>query len=518
MRIPGPFAHFILFLFIPITAIIFAQHKPRKAAFIVVIWGTMLLPEKAAFDPPILPAMDKHLIAPACAFVGLYMTAKSRFEKMRLLRGIQSFFFILVVGNFGTALTNPESFMWGGKEAWPGGPVYPIVIVPPLPQKEMIAMSITDFITFVAPFAVGQMLIQSREEAILFLRGFVIGCLVYVPAMLWEGIMSPQLHRQLYGYHATGFAHNMRGDGYKPTVFMQSGLGVAMFEFIGLCGAMTMHRIKEKITPQISGAMATGIILFALSVSRNVAVVVYAAGVIPVFLFTSAKMMMRAAFVLAMIFLSFPLTRAQGWFPVDDIIELAESYSEDRAGSLAFRFENEDILIEHTREKPIWGWGSYGRNRKYDPDSGKDISVTDGEWAIHYSMRGGLGVIGWFWMASFSILAAWRKLGKVRDPTDRILMGAMALTAAINAADLLPNSSFTKLPFVYAGALAGLVAAIMRQQAEDDRGGPRRQPAGVPGAVGMPPPGGLGPPPGVAPPGMPPPGGLGPPPGPPYAR
>jgi len=65
-------------------------------------------------------------------------------------------------------------------------------------------------------------------------------------------------------------------------------------------------------------------------------------------------------------------------------------------------------------------------------------------------------------MVAFPILWAWRVLGKIRDPTDRILLSALALTAAVNAADLLPNSSFNHLPFVISGALAGYVSALLR--------------------------------------------------------
>ena len=76
------------------------------------------------------------------------------------------------------------------------------------------------------------------------------------------------------------------------------------------------------------------------------------------------------------------------------------------AQSLAMRFDNETLLIQHTQEKQLWGWGSFGRNRKYDPDSGRDITVTDGEWGIHYSVRGGIGVVSWFWMMALPVFWA----------------------------------------------------------------------------------------------------------------
>ncbi|MCA9711620.1 MAG: hypothetical protein KDK70_37640 [Myxococcales bacterium] len=460
MHTPGPFAFLIFFLWIPVAAVIFAQNEPRRAGFIVVIGGTMFLPELVAFDAPILPPINKHVLVCALAFVGMFFTSKSRWQRMRLLRGAQLFFFILVVGNIGTAQTNPESFVFGGKLAWEGGPRFPVVVISPLSKTEFIPMSIEDFFRFIMPFAVGQMLVQSREDLLVFLKAYVLGCVIYVPLMLYEGVMSPQLHRIVYGYHALSFSHNVRGDGFKPVVFMQSGLGLAMFQFVGLTGALVLWRLRERVKPWLGSGLATAAILFALSVSRNVAVLIYTVAALPLIRWAGPRSMTRVAFVLAVVFLTFPITRAKDWFPADDIIAYVEARMPERAESLAMRFDNETMLIEHTQRKPYWGWGSFGRNRRYDPDSGKDISVTDGEWAIHYSVRGAIGVVGWFWLITLPCLWATRLIRRVQEPEDRVLLGAVALTAAINAVDLLPNSSFTMVPLVYSGILAGFLSYL----------------------------------------------------------
>lgn len=460
---PGPFAYLVFFLWIPISALLFAQHKPRRAAFIVVIAGTLTLPELVAVDPPILPPINKHVLVCALAFVGLLLTSRTRFQRMRLLRGMQLFFVIMVLCNVGTAMTNPESYVFGGNPIWEGGPRYSVVIVPPLKNTEFIAMSIEDAFKFLIPFAVGQMLVQSREDAVVFLKAYVVACLVYVPFMLWEGMMSPQLHRIVYGYHSLSFGHNVRGDGYKPVVLTQSGLGLAMFQLVGLCAALGLHRLRERIRPAISAGLAAAIIFFALSVSRNVGVMFYAAGAVAVLLFTGARTMTRLSWVLILVFVTFPITRAKDWFPADDIVAYAQSKSPERAESLAMRFDNEKLLIEHTQRKPLWGWGSFGRNRRYDPYSGRDISVTDGEWAIHYSVRGALGVVSWFWLMALPVLWATRLIKRVRDRNEQILLGMMTLTAAFNAVDLLPNSSFTMVPIVYSGMLAGYLQSLSKR-------------------------------------------------------
>ncbi len=460
---PGPLAYLVLFLWIPISAVMFAQNKPRRAAFLVMIWGTLTLPELVAVDPPILPGIDKHIMASACAFVGLLATAKGRARKARLLRGMQLFFFIMVIGNIGTAMTNPESFVYGGKLAWEGGPRYPIVVIPPLPKTDFINASIYDFFKFLMPVAVGQMMVQSREDAIVFLKSFAFAALCYVPPMLFEGAMSPQLHRWTYGYHALDFAHNIRGGGFKPTVYMQSGLGVAMFVFVGVMSAIALIRVRKAVSPSISAKMAGLAIFVAMALSRNVAVMFYTIAAAPLALMTRARTMGRVGMVLAVIFVTFPITRAKDWFPAEAIIEYTASKSVQRADSLAMRFDNEMMLLEHTLNKPWFGWGSYGRNRRYDPESGQDISVTDGEWAIHYSVRGAFGVTAWFWLLALPVLWGWRLIPRVREQDDQNILGVMTLAAAINAADLLPNSSFTQFPFVWAGALTGFCQHLARR-------------------------------------------------------
>lgn len=463
MANPGPFAYLVFFLWIPIAALVFAQTEPRRAGFIVVVAGTMTLPELVAVDPPILPPITKNVLVCACAFVGFFFTARSRFQRMQLLRGVQLFFVVMALCNIGTAMTNPESYVFGGKLAWEGGPRFPVVVVPPIKNTEFIAMGIEDSFRYLIPFAVGQLLVQSREDAIAFFKGYAFACLLYVPLMLWEGIMSPQLHRMVYGYHSLDFGHNIRGSGFKPVVFTASGLGLAMLEFVGLTAALGLHRLRQPVRPAISAGLAAAVIFFALSVSRNVGVVIYAAVAIPVLLMTGVRTQVRVALVLAVVFVTFPISRAKDWFPADDIIAYAESKSPERAQSLAMRFDNESLLIQHTQEKPLWGWGSWGRNRKYDPDSGKDITVTDGEWAIHYSVRGGVGVVSWFWMMALPVFWASRMVKRVTQREDLLVLGTLTLTAAINAVDLLPNSSFTYIPAVYSGILAGYLQYLARE-------------------------------------------------------
>ena len=77
-------------------------------------------------------------------------------------------------------------------------------------------------------------------------------------------------------------------------------------------------------------------------------------------------------------------------------MSLVSLVSDDRARSLEFRFINEDRLLGRASERPLAGWGRFGRNRVYDEEGGYDVSVTDGRWIIVLGQFGILGFIAEF--------------------------------------------------------------------------------------------------------------------------
>ncbi|MCK9912753.1 hypothetical protein MXD81_26600, partial [Microbacteriaceae bacterium K1510] len=80
------------------------------------------------------------------------------------------------------------------------------------------------------------------------------------------------------------------------------------------------------------------------------------------------------AAALVLLALLYPSLRASDLFPTTQLYNMALSVSEDRAGSLKFRFDQEQQLLDHARERFLFGWGRFGRNRLYDESSGDDLS------------------------------------------------------------------------------------------------------------------------------------------------
>lgn len=149
------------------------------------------------------------------------------------------------------------------------------------------------------------------------------------------------------------------------------------------------------------------------------------------------------AAVLGALVITYPQLRMADLIPTDDLVAwIQENVSEQRAGSLNFRFVNELILAERANERMWFGWGLYCRPCVRDPETGRRSSVADGEWVITYGSRGLLGFLAFFGALVLPLFTTWWKLGMVPDPDDRKLLAGLSLIVALNLVDLIPNSLF----------------------------------------------------------------------------
>jgi hypothetical protein len=151
-------------------------------------------------------------------------------------------------------------------------------------------------------------------------------------------------------------------------------------------------------------------------------------------------------------------------FPTNMMVSAARSVSADRARSLKVRFDNEDQLLARSLERPVFGWGRFGRSRVYDPATGKDISITDGHWLITLGQFGIFGFIAEFGLLAMAVFRASLALKFCESKTDKVLLSALSLIAAVNVLDLLPNSGLVPWTWLICGALLGRAEALASRQ------------------------------------------------------
>ena len=109
-----------------------------------------------------------------------------------------------------------------------------------------------------------------------------------------------------------------------------------------------------------------------LVLCKSLGALVYAAVLAPLILFTGPRSWTKIACFLLLTVCAYPALRTSGLIPVQRIASAANSVSGDRALSFLSRVQNEDQLLAKANQKPLFGWGTWGRNRIYDAETGRD--------------------------------------------------------------------------------------------------------------------------------------------------
>jgi hypothetical protein len=248
-------------------------------------------------------------------------------------------------------------------------------------------------ITWGVPYFLGRLyfsdLIGMHDLAI----GIFIGGLLYVPPCLLEIRLSPQLHTWIYGFYQNeSFDQTLRYGGFRPTVFMEHGLMVAMWmSMASLCGlwlwySRTLRSIFRIALPWFLVPLV-GTTILCKSMGALVLLLV------GVFVLMGTRYGKTRAFVAVLAcapILYFALRIPAIWSGAE-LTQAAAAISPERAKSLQFRLTNEDMLLDRAMLHPLLGWGGWGRARVRDTQ-GRDISVTDGLWIIALGNNGLLGL------------------------------------------------------------------------------------------------------------------------------
>jgi len=258
-----------------------------------------------------------------------------------------------------------------------------------------------------------------------------------------------------YGYFPHSFAQQARGGGFRAVVFMGHGLLVAFFVVCTLFAATVLEKLGEKIR-NFPPKMVSYYILIILVLCKSKAALLYG-----IFAFIAIKkmpykMQFHAAAILAIITLLYPGMSILKVFPHEAIVQTATDYlGAERASSLQFRFDNENILLEHARKRFLFGWGGWGRNRARDEETGADISVTDGGWIITLGTLGLIGFLAEFGLLAISIFKAKIAARLVTNKQQQALLAAHALLVGIIMINQLPNSSLRPWLWLIVGGLLG---------------------------------------------------------------
>jgi len=450
----------------PLVVILLFRFMSFKSAVVwSIVAGYLLLPSSShtSWDVPLLPPVDKRNVpalatAVVAAIILHRMTENTMLRRAEIpdaLTGVlvgwlprslvgQVLIVTMVIGVVMTVQTNEQPLVYGPR------------VITGLGLPDILAMS-TELGFMILPFLIGRKFLSNSAGHKILLVALCVAGSAYAVLAMYEVRMSPQLNTFFYGFFPHSWTQHLRGGGFRPLVFLDHGLRLGIFLSCATIAAAVLTRIDKSHRPQYFFAFLW--LFAALFLSKTLGAFLSALILIPVAFLFSTRLQLLAAAVVAIVVLTYPLLRSIDLVPTDAAIALAERVDTDRAASLLYRFENEDILLDKARERPLFGWGKWSRARVFD-ENGNDISTTDGAWVILIGENGWIGYITQFGLLTIPIvLLAFRSK---RDPMDPATAGlALALSAIL--LDLLPNSPITPVLFLIAGALIGRLEIVGKE-------------------------------------------------------
>ncbi|WP_196216729.1 hypothetical protein [Paracoccus shanxieyensis] len=451
------FALLMLLIWPIVTSVYFSRMDKQKALVFTIISGYLILPPLIEIDLPLVPGINKAMIPALCAALMLFLR-RDPHDKGPTAPEMGVVVTILLAMNFTapmlTTFTNPDT-LFDGINVRPG-----MSITQGMADTLLVWMQLL-------PFLLGYRLLYDVRGAELLLRTLVLGILCYTLPMLFELRFSPQTNILVYGYFQHDFVQTIRYGGYRPIVFLEHPLWVALITmWAGLAAIVMARHNKTRRNVLIALYLCCMIVL-----CKSAGALIQALIAAPLVALARPRLMVLVAAVVASIAFAYPTLRTTPLLPVNDIVNVAMSISPERGRSLEFRLMNEEQLVERALERPLFGWGGWGRPLFYDPYDGRLSSVPDGQWIVWLGARGVYGYLAQFLLLLVPIFTMMRALMAVRGTTNRpefLTLGCLSLMLAMNCVDLIPNATLTPVTWIAAGALLGNARRLLSRAEQPD--------------------------------------------------
>lgn len=448
---PNAVAFIALASFPVVAVVLFGRLRADRALIWCLMLGYLFLPEPpAVFDLPLMPPLSKHnLPALMALLISLWRYGYDGPILPQSLLG-KALLLTFVFSPIATVLTNEEPVFFG------------LVGLPGLGAKAAVALTLQQ-VLLVLPFLLARQHLASGGALREILKALMIAGLVYSIFMLIEIRLSPQLNLWVYGYYQHLFGQSIRSGGYRPVVFLYHGLWVAFFIMTSTVSAYALWRNEQgdiRIRYLVAALYLTVIMVLAKSLGSTLFMIL----LVPMVVLFSPTRQLRIAIFICSLALAYPMLKGADLVPQQKLLNQAAAISPERAASLEFRFDNEKQLLDRARLKPVFGWGSWGRNHILDPISGRILTVTDGRWIIVIGVYGWVGFIAEFGLLLLPLLLLGREA--MAGPKLKITpyIGPLSLLLAINAVDMIPNATLTPLTWMLVGALTGYAEKLRAER------------------------------------------------------
>jgi hypothetical protein len=421
-----------MFGFIPAVFYLFVRFPAQRAVIISFVAAWLFLPQ-ASYPIPSLPPYTK--ISAAC--------------------------YGILLGTLIYDTARLTSF----KPGWLDVPMVIYCLCPIVSQVSNggspISPTVNQIVTWGLPYFLGRLYVGSLDGLRQLAIGIFAGGLAYIPFTLVEGVRGPILHQMIYGVNAfEDWGQARRMGGWRPVVFMQHGLMVGLWMMTAALIAVWLWQtgtLKKFMGRNIKTLVIILTIAFFLCRSTG-AYSLFAMALIVLFsakwFRTSLPLLLIIGYIVFYLYIA-----AAGQFSSKEAIDfITQIFGEERAGSLKFRFDMEEILGEKARQRFMFGWGDSGGNRVYN-EYGQDISVTDSLWIIAFGINGAVGLVSLFSSLLLPVIVFCVFKYPARTWSNPKVAPAAALGVALTmyVFDCVLNAMTNPIFALIAGGISGLV-------------------------------------------------------------
>ena len=468
---PNSIAYLVLLLWPVACWLLFRKTSTERAIIWSLLGGYLILPPVANLNLPLLPSVDKTTMPSlAVLVIGMVFLGKG-FLSLPSNRLAKILILVFVAGAIPTVLANRDPTVFS---VLPNSDpiVYRSWQLPGLNIRDVIS-ALGNQVIVLIPFLLARQFLADKRAVRELLVAFVLAALVYSVPALFEIRFSPQLNIWIYGFFQHEFIQTMRAGGFRPIVFLPHSLWLAFFVVTALLAATALARRTEREFDQrfVMAALYLGLLLL---LCKSFASIAYGLCLAPLVFFINTRAQVFMAVGFALVATLYPLLRGSGYVPVEALLDWAHSISPDRAASLAYRFDNEELLLERANERPWLGWGGWGRNLIMDIETQEIITIPDGRWIIVFGTYGWLGYVAEFGLLSLPLLLLGREAFRSGANAIPRTVSAIALILSINMIDMLLNAALTPITWMLAGAVLGHVEQLRAVRKADERAGADR--------------------------------------------
>jgi hypothetical protein len=443
------FAELVMFAWVPVSLVLFACLKPRHAVLTAYIGAWLFLSPRAGIKVTMLPDLTKVTISTFAVLFGVML-----FDAPRLFTFRPRWFDLPMLAwctlPFMSSVTNGLGY-WDGLSAI---------------LEKVILWGI--------PYFLGRVYFNDWEGFRELAVAIFLGGLIYVPLCLLEIRMSPQLHKWVYGSHQHVFDQTKRFGGFRPTVFMQHGLAVGFWmTAASLVGVWLLVSGAKKTVLGIPMLVVVPVLLVTTVLCKSAAGVGFLAmGVAALFAmkWTKTAIPLYCLVAFAPVYM---YARTSGAVTGEWAVATAtDLFGPDRAQSLDYRFNAENLLTARAMEKPWFGFGRFdkvtGRAAWMvrDPKTRKYVA-PDGMWVITLGINGVAGVVA---LTSVILLPAlllrWRVPPGWWGHPMAAPAAACAILLTLHMADNMLNAMVNPVFIVAIGGLSALGLRTAAQAAQ----------------------------------------------------